>query len=143
MPACEVLQRLKGEGKTNREIADMYGAKPEGVRVAFIRCGMKPPRAGSRYDHTRFFPWKSMRSDHKSDFLAKRLRALSKKVQGGQLGAGEDRLTDEFTSYMDGTNRWGLPLSVHYDRDEGFYLAPREPGDRDYIHPPKEGSPKT
>ncbi|MGI4764818.1 MAG: hypothetical protein ACRYGP_07095 [Janthinobacterium lividum] len=39
---------------------------------------------------------------------------------------------------MDGDNSYELALSVHYDRKdpEGFWLEPKHPGDRDYVHAP-------
>jgi hypothetical protein len=70
--------------------------------------------------------------------IARRLRAYSKRQQGKPLSDTESRLLDDWMKFMDGGNSLGIPLSVHYDRsdDEGFWLEPRQPGDRDYISPP-------
>lgn len=135
LPPVEVLIELAQQGLTNQEIGDKYGVSGEAVRQALAKAGYR--RTTTRPSHARYLPWK-IRGDHIGDVLARRLRAYSKRQQGKQLSDTESRLLDDWLKYMDGANPFGLPLSVHYDRqdDEGFWLMPRQPGDRDYISPP-------
>lgn len=135
LPDADVLVEYAEHGKTNQEIGDMYGTSGEAVRQALAKAGYR--RLNTRPTHARYLPWK-IRGDHLGDVLARRLRAYSKRQQGKQLSATDNRLLDEWLKYMEGANPVGLPLSVHYDRndDQGFWLQPRQPGDRDFISPP-------
>lgn len=135
LPDADVLTRHVEAGKTNAEIGVLYDVSGEAVRQALARLGIT--RSVSRPSHAYYLPWR-VRSDHMGDVLARRLRAYSKRQQGRPLTDTEARLLDEWLRWMDGGNSFGVPLSVHYDRsdEEGFWLAPRQPGDRDYISPP-------
>ena len=136
LPDCDQLRKLVGDGKTRKEIAEMYGVSYESARQALLSCGIEPQR--ERADMRHYLPWRHRRADHESNVLASRLRSYAKEQQGRPLTESEARLLDEWKQFMDGANRWGLPFSVHYARedDDGFYLEPRRPGDRDYISPP-------
>lgn len=138
-PDRETLLALAEQELSNKEIAEKYGVTTEAVRQAYLREGLTPPKAGSRMRHQDFIPWKHIRSDHAGDMLVRRLRYYSKRMQGKPLRNQESRLLDDWLAFMDGENRWGVPLSVHYSRTEGFWLEPRQPGDRNYIHPPASG----
>lgn len=134
LPDDGELLKLAESGLTNREIGERYGTTGEAVRQALAKIGFA---RDSRPTHAQYLPWK-LRSDHAADVLARRLRAYSKRQQGKPLSETESRLLDEWIRFMEGGNSFGVPLSVHYDRsdDEGFWLEPRRPGDRDYISPP-------
>lgn len=135
LPSDDVLAGYAEQGMSNREIGNLYGTSSEAVRQALVRAGISKPE---RPSHARYLPWR-IRADHVGHTLARRLRAYSKRVQGRHLAEGEARLLEEWLAFMDGGNRWGLPMSVHYDRNDpqGFWLEPRQPGDRDYISPPQ------
>lgn len=135
LPSPEVLRQHAKDDWTNAQIARYYGVSDEAVRQAFARLGLK--RGPERATHARHLPWK-VRADHNTDFIARRLRMLSKREQGWPLTASEQRQLDEWLEFMDGGNALGVPLAVHYDRfdPEGFWLEPAVDGDRDYIHPP-------
>jgi hypothetical protein len=135
LPTGEALVRHAADGMTNKEIGELYGVTGEAVRQALEKAGFT--RDNPRPSHAYYIPWK-VRADHVGDVLARRLRAYSKRQQGKQLTETESRLLDEWLKFMDGGNSQGVPLSVHYDRtdDEGFWLEPRQYGDRDYISPP-------
>lgn len=137
LPDVSVLISLVDQGLTNQQIGERYGTSAEAVRQALARNGVR--RGPARPNHSRFIPWR-LRADHVGDVLARRLRAYSKMQQGKQLSSTEQRLLDEWMRFMDGDNSHGIPLSVHYDRmdEAGFWLEPRQPGDRDYISPPLE-----
>lgn len=137
LPDDATLLGMADSGMSNKEIAAQYGVTDEAVRLQLSRLGFR--RGPARPDHSRYLPWR-VRSDHVSDVLARRLRSYSRVQQGRPLSVSEQRLLDEWKQFMDGDNPYGLPLSVHYDRmdDEGFWLEPRQAGDRDYIHPPLE-----
>lgn len=136
LPDCGRLQELADEGKTTQEVADEYGVTYEAARQAFARCGIERPRLRNDYRH--YLPWRPIRANHQRSVLAIRLRSYAKEQQGKALKDHEPRLLDEFKRFLDGENRWGLEMSVHYDMDDpdGFWLEPRRPGDRDYISPP-------
>ena len=137
LPEASVLQEHVERGETNREIAEHYGVTGEAVRQALVRDGIARPDSAQRPSHAHYVPWR-LRGDHVNDVLARRLRSYSKHQQGRQLSETESRLLDEWMKFMEGDNSLGLPLSVHYDRndEEGFWLEARKPGDRDYICPP-------
>lgn len=136
LPEVDVLlEHATKEGLTNHEIGKLYGTTGEAVRQALARVGFR--RGEGRPTHAYYIPWK-VRSDHMGDVLARRLRTYSKRQQGKDLSDTEARLLNDWLKFMDGGNSLGLPLSVHYDRndEDGFWLEPRQPGDRDYISPP-------
>lgn len=134
LPSIEVLMNHLKDGWDNEQIARHYGASREAVRQQLAKHGVKSPR--ERADHGHYIPWR-VRVDHSGDYCAKRLRSYSRMKQGWPLGEAEERLLREFMDYMDGNNKWGVPLSVWYSQEDGFWLDPRRPGDRDYIHPPQ------
>lgn len=139
LPNDAVLIEHADGGMTNREIGDLYGTTGEAVRQALQRAGYQ--RRDSRASHGYYLPWK-VRADHVSDVLARRLRSYSKRQQGKPLAEAEARQLEEWIKFMEGANDYGLPLSVHYSRvdEDGFWLEPRKPGDRDFISPPLEAA---
>jgi hypothetical protein len=139
LPVDAVLIEHAEAGMTNREIGDLYGTSAEAVRQALVRAGYQ--RKDSRASHSHFLPWK-VRADHVSDVLARRLRSYSKRQQGKPLNETEERQLEDWIRFMEGANSYGIPLSVHYSRtdEEGFWLEPKRPGDRDYICPPLEAA---
>ena len=133
LPADPELIRLADQLSTC-EIGERFGTSGEAVRQALQKAGYVK---NTRPTHGYYIPW-TIRADHSGHVLARRLRSYSKRQQGKPLTDTENRLLDEWLVYMDGGNSWGVPLSVHYDRndDEGFWLAPRRAGDRHYVAPP-------
>lgn len=134
-PFDVLLEHVERDRMSNREIADRYGVTGEAVRQALEKGGFRRPT--TRPSHAHYIPWK-VRADHVGDKLARRLRAYSKRQQGKPLTDTESRLLDAWIRFMEGENADGIPLSVHYDRndEEGFWLEARAPGDRDFISPP-------
>lgn len=136
LPEQEELRRLAiTEGLNNQEIGKLYSVSGEAVRQALVQAGIERPNHEAPISHGHYIPWK-IRADHTSDVLARRLRSYSKMKQRKPLSDTEKRLLDAFLVFMDGENPDGIPQSVHYDRYEGWWLEPRQPGDRDYIHLP-------
>lgn len=135
LPEISVLLEHLKQGWDNQQIADHYGVTREAVRQQLQKHGIKSPR--ERADHGRYIPWR-VRLDHAGDYLVKRLRSYSRRQQGWPLSEAESRLLDEWIEVMEGANRWGVPLSVWYSREDGFWVDPRRPGDRDFIHVPGE-----
>lgn len=116
---------------TNKAIGERYGTSDEAVRQALARAGF---RSGpDRVSHGRFLPW-TMRADHANHIVAKRLRTYSRFRQGWPLEPEEARRLEDWIEFMEGNNSLGVPLAVHYDRHEGFWLEEAGPGDRDFIH---------
>jgi hypothetical protein len=136
LPDIDVLKAHAEEGMSNQDIGERYGVTSEAVRQAFAKEGIV--RTPERASHLHYIPW-SIRADHVGDTLARRLRSYSKKQQGRPLTEREERLLDDWVDFMEGSNSFGLPLSVHYSRTDpdGFWLEPRRSGDRDYISPPQ------
>lgn len=138
LPDEPVLRELVRDGKSNREIGDIYGTSDEAVRLRLHEYHIVRPTTANRTSHSRFIPWR-VQANHVDDVIMKRLRAYSKKQQGKTLSPSQERLLTSWIEFMDGGNPWGVPLSVHYNRHdpEGFWLEVRRPGDRDYIHFPQ------
>lgn len=138
LPDVSVLLKHVDEGSTNQQIGDRYGTTAEAVRQALAKAGVR--RGPERPNHAFYLPWR-IRADHVGDVIARRLRAYSKRQQGKPVTETERRLLEEWIRFMDGENSHGIPLSVHYDRTDeaGFWLEPRQTGDRDYISPPIAG----
>lgn len=136
LPDERTLRGLVDRGQSDNDIGKRYGTSAEAVRQRRIRYGIE--RESNRTDHSRFIPWK-LRADHVGDVIARRLRAYSKRQQGRELLPDEERLLEQWITYMEGGNPTGVPLSVHYLRtdSDGFWLEPRQAGDRDFISPPK------
>lgn len=134
LPTAKRLIEL-AEKHSNQEIADQYGVSAEAVRQALAREGFR--REPTRPRHAHYIPWR-VRGDHVGDVLAKRLRAYSRREQGFPISESDERLLNEWIDFMEGNNSYGVPLSVHYDRTdrEGFWLEPRQAGDRNFISPP-------
>lgn len=135
LPDGEILVAMAAD-MSNKDIATRFGVSAEAVRQKLAAAGFR--REPERPDHSYYIPWR-IRADHASDVIMRRLRAYSKREQGRPLSDTERRLLDEWLQFMDGDNPTGLPLSVHYayNDDEGFWLEPRQPGDRNYIRPPE------
>lgn len=133
-PLKKLVELAERDGLTNQQIADRYGTTSEAVRQAFAKADIH--RTPARPSHARFLPWR-IRADHVSDILARRLRTYSRIEQGLDVNETDRRLTEEWVKFMEGNNSYGLPLSVHYNRNDpdGFWLEPRQEGDRDFISP--------
>lgn len=138
LPDESELERLAlREGLNNQQIAERFGVSREAVRQALAQAHIERPEQDHKISHADFVPWR-IRADHTSDVLVRRLRSYSKMQQGKPLSATERRLLDLFMRFMDGDNPDGLPQSVWYNKDEGgFWIEPRQEGDRDYVHPPR------
>jgi hypothetical protein len=136
LPDISVVLKLLADGMSNRQIGERYEVSGEAVRLALKRHGVQLPRL--RNNHAQYIPW-HVRSDHANDALVCRLRIYSKHRQGIPLSERDQKILDDFEAFMNGANVYELELSVHYDRTdlEGFWLAPKVAGDRDYIHAPK------
>jgi len=135
LPSLEVVLDLKKQGLSNEEIAKRYGVGKEAVRIFLVRHGQAPPP--SRPDHKRYLPWR-IRGNHAHKPAAHRLTDYSRRCQGIELPPSHAELLDEWMRFMDGDNPHGIPLSISYSLNEGFWAQPRQPGDHDYIHPPAE-----
>lgn len=136
LPSDDVLRKHVEDGMTTADIATKYDVSHEAVRQVRQRAGV--PAARQRPTHAHYIPWGPLRGDHVGHLLVRRLRSYSKREQGRELSASDARRLDEWLAYMDGANPLGVPLSVWYERtdEQGFWLAPRGAGDRNYIHPP-------
>lgn len=138
LPDDDKLRDLVKQGKTAKEIADMYGTTQEAARQKLVALGLRPSRLPGRVSHERYVPWQQMNANHQKHILVRYLRDYSRRVQGVDLTEDRAFKLNEFIRFMEGDNPGGVPLSVHYNRHdpEGFWTEARKPGDRDYIHPP-------
>lgn len=137
LPGPDKLRKHVEDGLTNRQIGELYGVSGESVRQQLERNGIQRPRRHP--DHSKYLPW-TIRADHAGNLIANRLRSYSKQQQRLPLSSSAERLLEEWKSWMDGGNRWGVPMSVCYSQDErdGFWIQPRQPGDEHYIHIPRQ-----
>lgn len=128
LPTSDVLRRLRREGKTYAEIADMYGVTKGAVYLSCREAGLTSPRPS--YKDT--LPWR-VRTDHLHAYPAMMLRLYGRRQQGrgDTIPAQKARMLD----------RWLVEMRTHglmviYDpeipsnpasRNGGFAYVPRTP----------------
>lgn len=128
LPDDETLIRLHSEGRSVREIADLYGASYEAARLRLKplveTATQTPPRYG--------LPWR-VRADHAQSAVIQEWKKYRRRELGISRSRVEAQHVDKWLTYMNGANAAGAPLSIAYDDEDGFYLRRRRVGDVDYL----------
>lgn len=123
------LARLIDEGRTYKEIADMYGLTPSWIYRQARQAGLVSRRQ-DRLSHKRALPWQ-VRRQHSAGRIARYLRVLSSTAQGKETSEYDQRVALRWAKEM---IRQGL--DVDYDESRapsefssvgGFYSKPRPP----------------
>lgn len=143
LPGDDVLRKLVEQGLTDAEIGERYGASGSAVQQRRMRA--KPPilrpKDPNRLGHKQYVPWR-IRNAHRTDELHKILIRYSNRMQGRPALLKPDntpsekaeRELDLWMAFMDGANEDRQQYSVYYDYQRGFWIDPRQPGDKNYIH---------
>ena len=134
-----------GQRWTIKEIATHFGVSTEAVRKS-LRAGGTDTNDG-RMSHRDVLPWAvspGIAAHHKQNgkygaAIYRMLIRYSNRIQGRSVE--NEEYLDRFLSWMDGNNEWQVPLSVHYNREDGFTIRPRRPKDDGIISPPTQLRP--
>lgn len=128
----EEALKLKQQGKTYKEIAEIAGMSVSGVQQIFQAMG----RVEKQRNHKDALPWTIAR-EHVNSGVASYLRRLSTLAQGGDLAEGEkpnEWVTNTVLSWANDILDRGM--DVDYDREQppsefcsvgGFFLRPEDP----------------
>jgi hypothetical protein len=129
LPDDAELRRLReDEGMSVRDIANEFGSSYEAVRLRFKGMGVRATQEPLRYD----LPW-SIRPDHNNHAILREWKKWKRRELGASKSEAEAEAVDRFVAFMEGNNSFGVPLSIGYDRTEGFYVRRRRVGDHDYL----------
>lgn len=129
LPDDDELRRLREvEGMSVREIATEYGASYEAVRLRFKGMGVAATKTHLKYD----MPW-SIRPDHNNHAILKEWKKWKRRELGAAKTQAESDSVDLWVAFMEGNNSFGVPLSIGYDRSEGFFVRRRRVGDKDFL----------
>lgn len=108
----------------------MYGVTRQAVTDCLARAGIPSPRAELVRSYRDYIPWDHIGAEHNNDILVRRLRLYARLHTGGLLTGQEYRLLEKWLDYMRRND-----AIVTYDRDRGFRLAHRAPGETGLARP--------
>jgi hypothetical protein len=128
LPSDEELQRMREAGMSLSKIAEEYGASYEAVRLRFKSMGVQATKTHIQYG----LPW-SIRPDHNNHSALREWKKWKRRQLGVSRSEEEAASVDLFVAFMEGNNSFGVPLSIGYDRMEGFFVRRRRVGDSDYL----------
>lgn len=131
LPDNATLMRLRGQGWTQREIAETYGATESAVWKALSRAGYMEPQA----TYKDVLPW-DIDEAHKAVAVMERFRSIVKQQKGGALRPDEEALLKRWLRDLEAND-----LVVNYhpaapanaaSSKGGFYYVPKT-ADDDWI----------
>lgn len=127
-PEDEELRRLVEElGKTNQEIADMYGVTEATVRYWQRRANLRrarPERLDHRGDGT--IPWKlNTAASHHMDLVARLLRQRNQLKHGQAIPPDVRARIEKMEEVLKTHN-----LVIDYDHEQGFFTRNRDELDK-------------
>ena len=125
------------EGRTYKWMAEetlrKYNVEITPVSFSHLRCRLGIERRITRDD--TLIPW-DVKVEHRWDFILAMLRAEGR-IRAGQPLTG--RLIQKHASFMEDLKERNLVVYYDPDTPEGFFLVPREEGDKDIIRQPPPG----
>jgi hypothetical protein len=128
--------RLRGQGWTQREIAETYGATESAVWKALSRAGYIETQA----TYKDVLPW-DIDESHKAVAVMERFRSIVKQQKGGTLRPDEELLLSRWLRDLEAND-----LVVNYhpaapanaaSSKGGFYYVPKSPEDDWIIRRPQ------
>lgn len=132
LPNATILRRLRNQGMTYKEIADLYGTTESGVWRAFDRAGLIKQRPTYR----DVVPWQVDRKFSQTQIML-HLRTLAKMQAGLPVPAKDEASAMRWQEDM---KRDGVILAYHPEAPAnsasdagGFYYARREPSDEGWF----------
>jgi hypothetical protein len=130
LPSDEHVAHLVQElGFTYEQIAAQYGCTRQAVYAAMTAVGQRSPR-GPQFSYREWIPWKGIKVEHNNQLLIRRLRLYARAQLKQPLTPAQTAQLDQWLTYMREHN-----AIVVYDRDAGFRLAPRRPGETGMARP--------
>lgn len=139
LPTGDVLLKLRREGKTYDEIAEMYGVTRGAV---YLQLRNIPGLVEDRPSHRDMIPWR-VKVEHAHAYPAMMLRLLGRRLKGQELPEDKAKLLDSWCKSLKDKN-----LVVHYDPDippnaaspkvGGWAYVERQGTDHEWIRPPAE-----
>lgn len=134
LPDKTTLERLRRQGITYKEIAEMYGVTDAAVYLRLKADGLAKGRTVS---HKDLIPW-TVKGEHAHAHPALMLRVLSRRQQGLTNSEPRERMLDRWLAGLEEHN-----VVVCYDPDAlpnpaspvtgGWFYSPRRKGDGDSI----------
>lgn len=129
LPDNDVLVQMRRQGATYAEIAKTYGVSEQAVynRLRQARAVTPTPR------HRDFLPW-TVKREHTFALDAQVLRLLSRETREGRdaIPASKRGMVDNWLRRLREED-----AVVCYDRERGFFHAPRTPADGDSLIRPE------
>lgn len=134
LPDKTTLERLRRQGVTYAQIADMYGVTEAAVYLRLKADGLAKDR---RVSHKELIPW-TVRGEHAHAHPALMLRVLSRRLQGLENSGPRNRMLDKWLGELADND-----AVVMYDPDAlpngaskvtgGWFYAKRRKSDGDSI----------
>ena len=128
LPDTATLRRLRGQGWTQKQIAETYGSSESAVWKALQRAGYIEPQVTYR----DILPW-DVAEAHKATAVMERFRSIVKQRKGAELREEEERLLKRWLRDLDAND---LVVAYHPSAPAnsastkgGFYYVPRQAGD--------------
>lgn len=132
LPDAAVLRRLRNQGMTYKEIAELYGVTESGVWRAFDRADL----IKSRPTYRNVVPWKVDRKFSQTAIM-KHLRTMAKMQAELPVGHEDER---SLTEWLDDMQRDNVILAYHVDAPPnaaseagGFYYTERNPDEQGWF----------
>lgn len=133
LPDKTELERLRRNGATYGDIAEMYGVTETAVYLRLKADGLIKE---SRASHSALIPWQVKR-DHQHAYPALMLRVLSRRQQGLENSDQRNRMLDSWLETIKRENvvvcydpdMWANPASKH----GGWFYARRKASDGDSL----------
>jgi hypothetical protein len=128
LPDTATLRRLRGQGWTQKQIAETYGATESAVWKALQRAGYIDPQV----TYKEILPW-DIAEEHKAVAVMERFRSIMKQRRGTELRAEEERLLSRWLQDLEAND---LVVAYHPEAPAnsasskgGFYYVPKSSGD--------------
>lgn len=128
LPDTTTLRRLRGQGWTQKQIAETYGASESAVWKAMQRAGYITPQV----TYKDIIPW-DIAEAHKATAIMERFRAIGKLRRGVDLRPEEEHLLTRWLKDLEANE---LVVAYHPDAPAnsastkgGFYYVPKTKDD--------------
>lgn len=132
LPNATILRRLRNQGMTYKEIADLYGTTESGVWRAFDRAGL----INQRPTYRDIVPWAVDRKFARTQIM-QHLRTLAKMQAELEVSPKDVESAKNWIADMESE---GVILAYHPEAPAnvasskgGFYYVKREPGDEGWF----------
>lgn len=136
LPDTTTLKRLRNQGYTQKDIAELYNVGESAVWKALMRAGYTDPLVTYR----DIIPWE-VEDAHRGTAIMERFRSIVKQRKGAPLRPQEEMLLNKWMKDLEAN---GLVVNYHpaapansASTKGGFYYVPKTPEDDWIIRRPK------